>query len=159
MRVISCLDLRWTLVSEILPASRLVLIFLLLGKRARLIEQHSPPEILVHGLVAPKDVDVLFQTFFDKVNPFLGLLDPVLHTPATTFARCPFLFTVICAVSSRYYPPKSQIYPIAMHFAKHAAANALIDGWKVCPFCNYFNVPLFFLTFLRRLLSFVKLTF
>ncbi|KAH8813808.1 fungal-specific transcription factor domain-containing protein [Flagelloscypha sp. PMI_526] len=101
-----------------------------LGKRALLIEQHSPPEILVHGLVAPKDVDVLFKTFFDKVNPFLGLLDPVLHTPATTFARCPFLFTVICAVSSRYYPPKAEIYPIAMHFAKHAAANALIDGWK-----------------------------
>ena len=32
-----------------------------LGIRAMLIEQHSPPEILVHGLVAPEDVDKLFD--------------------------------------------------------------------------------------------------
>ena len=36
----------------------------------------------------------------------------------------------VCAVASRYYKDKSEIYPIAMHFAKHAAANALITGWK-----------------------------
>ncbi|KAJ7140019.1 fungal-specific transcription factor domain-containing protein [Mycena crocata] len=95
-----------------------------LGQRAQLIEQHSPPEILIHGLVVPEDVDKLFEI------PSSPLLDPVLHTPASTFARCPFLFTVICAISSRYYPEKSEIYPIAMHFAKHSAANALIDGWK-----------------------------
>jgi len=32
-----------------------------LGIRASLIEQHSPPEILIHGLVKPEDVDNLFQ--------------------------------------------------------------------------------------------------
>lgn len=37
---------------------------------------------------------------------------------------------LVCAVASRYYREKSEIYPIAMHFAKHAAANALITGWK-----------------------------
>jgi len=86
----------------------------------------------------------------------VALLDPSLHTPASTFARCPFLFTVgtflppcaisqprkltdnnlVCAVSSRYYKEKSGIYPIAMHFAKHAAANALIDGWKSVELCQ-----------------------
>ncbi|RDB22039.1 Protein priB [Hypsizygus marmoreus] len=107
-----------------------------LGIRATLIEQHSPPEILVHGLVAPEDVDKLFEIFYERVNPFISLLDPVLHTPASTFARCPFLFTVICAISSRYYTEKSEIYPIAMHFAKHSAANALIDGWKSVELCQ-----------------------
>ncbi|KAF8187951.1 hypothetical protein K438DRAFT_1834414 [Mycena galopus ATCC 62051] len=102
-----------------------------LGMRAQLIEQHSPPEILIHGLIVPEDVDKLFEMY-----PFIALLDPVLHTPASTFARCPFLFTVICAVSSRYYPEKSEIYPIAMHFAKHSAANALIDGWKSVELCQ-----------------------
>ena len=38
-----------------------------LGKRAMLIEQHSPPEILVHGLVAPEDVDKLFDMYV--LNP------------------------------------------------------------------------------------------
>ncbi|KAF8966133.1 fungal-specific transcription factor domain-containing protein [Flammula alnicola] len=107
-----------------------------LGIRATLIEQHSAPEILVHGLVKPEDVEKLFQIFYDRVNPFISLLDPVLHTPASTFARCPFLFTVICAISSRYYAEKSEIYPIAMHFAKHSAANALIDGWKSVELCQ-----------------------
>ncbi|KAF7361496.1 hypothetical protein MSAN_01183000 [Mycena sanguinolenta] len=107
-----------------------------LGMRAQLIEQHSPPEILIHGLVVPEDVEKLFEIFYTRVNPFIALLDPVLHTPASTFARCPFLFTVVCAVSSRYYPEKSEIYPIAMHFAKHSAANALIDGWKSVELCQ-----------------------
>ncbi|GJE99679.1 fungal-specific transcription factor domain-containing protein [Phanerochaete sordida] len=101
-----------------------------LNIRARIIQKDSPPEILVHGLVTPEDVDKLFEIFFARLNCHVSVLDPVLHTPATTFQRCPFLFTVVCAVSSRYYREKSEIYPIAMHFAKHAAANALITGWK-----------------------------
>ncbi len=32
-----------------------------LNIRANLIEQHSPPDILVHGLVTPEDVDKLFE--------------------------------------------------------------------------------------------------
>lgn len=28
-----------------------------------LIEQHSPPEILVHGLVTPEEVDKLFEMY------------------------------------------------------------------------------------------------
>ena len=32
-----------------------------LGMRASLIERHSAPEILVHGLVTPDDVDKLFD--------------------------------------------------------------------------------------------------
>lgn len=34
-----------------------------LQARAMLIEQHSPPEILVHGLVAPEDVEKLFDMY------------------------------------------------------------------------------------------------
>ncbi|EKM51056.1 uncharacterized protein PHACADRAFT_263020 [Phanerochaete carnosa HHB-10118-sp] len=101
-----------------------------LNIRAKIIQKDSPPEILVHGLVTPEDVDNLFEIFFARLNCHVSVLDPVLHTPATTFQRCPFLFTVVCAVASRYYKEKSEIYPIAMHFAKHAAANALITGWK-----------------------------
>ncbi|KAJ7711995.1 hypothetical protein B0H16DRAFT_1744612 [Mycena metata] len=96
-----------------------------LGMRAQLIEQHSPPEILIHGLVVPEDVDKLFEIFYARVNPFIAILDPVLHTPASTFARCPFLFTVSALRHLlKILSEKSEIYPIAMHFAKHSAANA-----------------------------------
>lgn len=46
------------------------------------------------------------------------------------------LIRLVCAISSRYYKEKSQIYPLAMHFAKHSAANALIDGWKSVELCQ-----------------------
>lgn len=36
--------------------------------RATLIEQHSPPDILVHGLVTPEDVDKLFDLFYKYIN-------------------------------------------------------------------------------------------
>lgn len=39
-----------------------------LNMRATLIEQHSPPEILVHGLVTPDDVQKLFDLFFKHIN-------------------------------------------------------------------------------------------
>lgn len=48
----------------------------------------------------------------------------------------PDLRLLVCAISSRYYREKSQIYPLAMHFAKHSAANALIDGWKSVELCQ-----------------------
>lgn len=34
-----------------------------LGLRASLIEKHTPPEILVHGLVTPTDVEKLFSMY------------------------------------------------------------------------------------------------
>lgn len=36
--------------------------------RQRLLEQTSPPEILVHGLVTPDDVEKLFEIFFKWIN-------------------------------------------------------------------------------------------
>ncbi|KZT65531.1 hypothetical protein DAEQUDRAFT_768801 [Daedalea quercina L-15889] len=101
-----------------------------LSIRASLIENHSPPEILVHNLVTPDDVDKLFDIFYTRLNVHVTLLDRELHTVQSTFARCPFLFTVVCAISSRYYKDKSEIYPIAMHFARRAAADGLLNGWK-----------------------------
>jgi hypothetical protein len=74
-----------------------------------------------------------FELFFSQ--PFISLLEPKLHTPAQTFSRCPFLFTVVCAIASRY-SDKPDVYPIAMHFAKSAAANALVDGWKSVELCQ-----------------------
>lgn len=85
------------------------------------------------------------------------MLEPKLHTPALTFSRCPFLFTVgssplsaslddahtlinpmlriVCAIALRY-SDKPEVYPIAMHFAKSAASSALVDGWKSVELCQ-----------------------
>ncbi|KAG6371035.1 hypothetical protein JVT61DRAFT_10758 [Boletus reticuloceps] len=63
--------------------------------------------------------------------------DSRLHTSSSIFQRGPFLFT-----SAQSHPGiiaknlKSDIYPVAMHFAKHSGANALIDGWKSVELCQ-----------------------
>ncbi|KAI9449290.1 hypothetical protein BJY52DRAFT_1227874 [Lactarius psammicola] len=112
-----------------------------LALRKSLIDKISPPDILVHKLVTPEDVEKLFDIFYTRINPFISLLEPKLHTPALTFSRCPFLFTVVCAIASRY-SDKPEVYPIAMHFAKSAAANALVDGWKNLSNCgSLFGTP------------------
>ncbi|KAG2124252.1 hypothetical protein BD769DRAFT_1776582 [Suillus cothurnatus] len=100
--------------------------------------------VAIHGLVNNTDVEKLFgvwgheffthlllthirqHRFWKQINPFIGLLDPTLHTSQSIFQRCPFLFTV----------KKSETYPVAMHFAKHSAANVLIDGWKSVELCQ-----------------------
>jgi hypothetical protein len=160
-----------------------------LGMRAQLIEQHSPPEILIHGLVVPEDVDKLFEMCVPFCPPTVTLLtriqilyacqrqfffsaikvctDCIYYSPSLLcLTQCYTprrrrsrdvhsclqsvgcvdspkrsdqaltLSFPVCAISSRYYPEKSEIYPIAMHFAKHSAANALIDGWKSVELCQ-----------------------
>ena len=57
-----------------------------------------------------------------------------LGLPCYTFHSNVIYVIPVCAVASRFYAAKSEIYPIAMHFAKHAAANALITGTLFCCF-------------------------
>lgn len=102
-------------------------------------KEPDPPDILALGLVTLEDAERLFDIFYTYINPFVSILDPTLLTPKSTLARCPVLFTVICAIASRYHPPKSSIYPTAMRFAKHSAANALVqDEMKSVELCQAF---------------------
>lgn len=39
-------------------------------------------------------------------------------------------------MASRFFPGRADMYATAMHFAKHSAANALIDGWKTVELCQ-----------------------
>ena len=46
----------------------------------------------------------------------------------------------VCTVASRYYKEKPHIYGMAIHFAKAAAANAVIHGWKTVETCQAFTL-------------------
>lgn len=61
--------------------------------------------------------------------PHFSILDPELHTPERLIWACPFLFTAICAIASRYYF-KRNIYYLAMEFARDAAGEALTEPSK-----------------------------
>ncbi|KAJ7208743.1 hypothetical protein C8J57DRAFT_1733997 [Mycena rebaudengoi] len=84
-----------------------------LGMRAQLIEQHSPPDILIPGLVV---AEKLFEILHFKYLSGVGLYNFHSHL-SDCLAQCcthrnPRSF---CAVSSRYYPEKAEIYPLARH--------------------------------------------
>lgn len=100
------------------------------------IPELAPPDIITYAVVAPEEIVVLFQIFFDRINPFFSLLDPDLHTPARLIWASPFLFTVICAVASRFYTAKPNLYGMAMEFAREAAGKALVDEVKSIDVCQ-----------------------
>ncbi|THH33350.1 hypothetical protein EUX98_g804 [Antrodiella citrinella] len=107
-----------------------------LDLRRLIIERQAAPDILLSGLVTCEDVGILFDLYFKWINPFIPVLDENIHTPAAVLGRCPFLFTVVCALASRYYDAKPEMYGVALHLAKAAAANAFLDGWKTIEMCQ-----------------------
>ncbi|PPR05790.1 hypothetical protein CVT24_006845 [Panaeolus cyanescens] len=93
------------------------------------------PAILARGIITPTEAEHLFKIYFDNMNLSVSLLDPVLYTAQRTFYRSPFLFTVICAIASRFYSARN-IYPQMMQFAQLAAGTALISGTKNVEMCS-----------------------
>ncbi|KZV73082.1 hypothetical protein PENSPDRAFT_649168 [Peniophora sp. CONT] len=89
---------------------------------------HEPPAILKDSIVTPALAETLFQSYFTYMNPSVSLLDDALYTPQSTYWRSPFLFTVIVAIASRYSHP--DLYPIAMTYARRAAAHSFLSGAK-----------------------------
>ncbi|KAF8078012.1 fungal-specific transcription factor domain-containing protein [Lyophyllum atratum] len=96
----------------------------------------SPPDLVKHCGLYAEEINYLFKIFFERINPFFSILDPELHTPDKLIWTSPFLFTVICAVSSRYYEEKPSLYLLAMEFARDAAGRSLIDGSKSVDVCQ-----------------------
>ncbi|KAF9485193.1 hypothetical protein BDN70DRAFT_871586 [Pholiota conissans] len=106
-----------------------------LGRRLE-SAQHQAPAILTRGIISPQEAEKLFKIYFNDMNLSVSLLDPVLYTAQRTFYRSPFLFTVICAIASRFYSERPDLYAKIMHYAQLAAGTALIGGNKNVEMCQ-----------------------
>ncbi|KAJ7219201.1 hypothetical protein GGX14DRAFT_549692 [Mycena pura] len=96
----------------------------------------APPIIQGCGLY-PTEVIDLFSIYFERINPFFSILDPALHgDPANVIWSSPFLTTVICAMASRFYTLRPDLYLKAHSFAHDAAATALINGCSGVDVCQ-----------------------
>ncbi|KAG8704585.1 hypothetical protein FRC08_002160 [Ceratobasidium sp. 394] len=104
--------------------------------RRIIVERQMVPEILTLGVVTEEDVEHLFRIFHERIDAVIAIIDPTIHTVAGVKARCPFLFTVICAIASRYWVERPELYTVLMHHAKSAAATAITDGWKSLEVCQ-----------------------
>ncbi|KAG8715199.1 hypothetical protein FRC09_016829 [Ceratobasidium sp. 395] len=104
--------------------------------RRIIVERQMVPEILTLGVVNDEEVEHLFRIFHERIDAVIAIIDPAIHTVAGVKARCPFLFTVICAIASRYWIERPELYTVLMHHAKSAAATAITDGWKSLEVCQ-----------------------
>ena len=51
-----------------------------------------------------------------------------------------YLFNLVCAVSSRYYVSRPEIYPLAMDFARDAAGKGLVEGKQSVDMCQAYLI-------------------
>ncbi|KAF5371848.1 hypothetical protein D9615_009547 [Tricholomella constricta] len=102
----------------------------------RLAHFQQPPLILTRKIITPREAEQLFQIYFERMNLSVSLLDPILYTAQRTCYRSPFLFTVICAIASRFYSERPELYSQVMQYAQQAAGMALISGHKNVEMCQ-----------------------
>ncbi|KAJ3521872.1 hypothetical protein NMY22_g12132 [Coprinellus aureogranulatus] len=94
------------------------------------------PDIVKHCSLYPEEIVELFSLFFKHVNSHFSILDEALHTPRYLINTSPFLFTVVCAISSRHYVSRPGVYPLAMDFARDAAGKGLVEGRQNVDSCQ-----------------------
>ncbi|KAF8163242.1 fungal-specific transcription factor domain-containing protein [Crassisporium funariophilum] len=102
--------------------------------------QLIPPDIIKHCGLYPEEIIELFSIFFSRVNPYFSVLDEDYHTPERLIWSSPFLFTVVCAVASRYHTSRTGLYQLAMEFARDLAGKALVEGAQSVEICQAYLI-------------------
>lgn len=101
----------------------------------------SVPDLVVHCNLYPEEIEELFKIYFSTINPYFSLLDPDYHKPSTLIWTAPFLFTVICAVASRHFTWRPEIYALAINLARDAAGDALTGkGGRTIEICQAYLI-------------------
>lgn len=96
----------------------------------------SPPVITVPGLHDPitaglideDQAKVLFDLIFLRLNPFINLFDPALHTVPYVRSKCPFLFTTLIMAGCKFFRP--ELFKQCQKLASELAVRAFADAWK-----------------------------
>ncbi|KAG8887013.1 hypothetical protein FRB99_004323, partial [Tulasnella sp. 403] len=82
----------------------------------RVINEHNPPELLASGIINLEDVDKLFKIFYDHLNVFLSIIDPIIPSPVDVYNRCPFLF-IASTPSARTTTPRNRSKSVEIYQA------------------------------------------
>lgn len=80
------------------------------------------------GLIDEKTVADLWDMFFIRLNPFINLFDPALHTVAYVRSHCPFLFTALVMACCKFFKP--QLYVKVLRLAHEFAVRAFAENWS-----------------------------
>ncbi|KAJ3477364.1 hypothetical protein NLI96_g10513 [Meripilus lineatus] len=83
---------------------------------------------IASGLIDERQAVVFFDLFFLRLNPFINLFDPALHTVQYVRSHCPFLFSTIIMACCKFFQP--ELYPRALQVANAYALRAFAENWK-----------------------------
>ncbi|KAF8610559.1 hypothetical protein BDV93DRAFT_530461 [Ceratobasidium sp. AG-I] len=88
----------------------------------------GPEDPISAGLMDEAQAKVLFDLVFLRLNPFINLFDPVLHTVPYVRSRCPFLFTCLIMAGCKFWKP--ELFKQTQRIANEFVIKAFADQWK-----------------------------
>ncbi|KAL6309215.1 fungal-specific transcription factor domain-containing protein [Sparassis latifolia] len=90
----------------------------------------NPPlkDPIAAGMIDDKTAHDLFDMFFIRLNQFINLFDPALHSVEYVRSRCPFLFTAIIMGACKFFKP--ELYMPMLRLAHEFAVRAFAENWK-----------------------------
>jgi len=88
----------------------------------------GPSDPITAGIITEADAKMLFDAIFLRLNPFINLFDPALHTSTYVRSKCPFLFTTLIMAGCKFF--KADKFKLCQKLASDFAIRAFADGWK-----------------------------
>ncbi|KAG8927679.1 hypothetical protein FRC02_007932 [Tulasnella sp. 418] len=80
------------------------------------------------GIVSEAVAEELFDQVFVRLNPFINLFDPVLHTVSYVRRTSPFLFTVLLMAGAKFF--RAELFKACQKMANEMAGRAFMEQWK-----------------------------
>ncbi|KAF8163053.1 fungal-specific transcription factor domain-containing protein [Crassisporium funariophilum] len=80
------------------------------------------------GIITEKEAITLFDAIFLRLNPFINLFDPALHTVSYVRSKCPFLFTTLIMAGCKFF--KADRFKQCQKLANEFAVRAFAEAWK-----------------------------
>ncbi|KXN87728.1 Protein priB [Leucoagaricus sp. SymC.cos] len=86
------------------------------------------PDPISLGFITEEDASVLFDALYLRLNPFINLFDPQLHTHTYVRNRCPFLFSCLIMAAAKFFKP--DVFKQCQKLANDLAFRAFQEAWK-----------------------------
>ncbi|KAJ7632335.1 hypothetical protein FB45DRAFT_912180 [Roridomyces roridus] len=88
--------------------------------------QYTDP--VTAGIIDEDQAKVLFDLIFLRLNPFINLFDPALHSVHYVRSKCPFLFTTLIMAGCKFFKP--EVFKPCQKLAHEFAVRAFAEAWK-----------------------------
>lgn len=92
------------------------------------ISRPSVTDPISANLIDEDTAKILFDFVFLRLNTFINLFDPELHSVSYVRKKCPLLFTTLLMAGSKYWKP--EVYRQCYELAHTLAVRAFAESWK-----------------------------